>query len=191
MHQILPYAGWRNAYRAEADPQSPFYGGLFGAPRNGEFHRMFDFVIHPEWEFIGCETLYIKHLYANYEEGLAIIEVMGEWNDALNNDIMHFKRNVVDPMLQEGIQKFLIIGDNLLNYHADANDYYAEWSEEVEEGWIVGLNFRPQVVQDLQTYGLSSYWWTGERFEYGAWRASEPLKLGQMVDEQVNRHLGL
>ena len=191
MHQILPYAGWRHIYRAEADAQSPFYGGLFGAPRNGEYHKMFDFVIHPEWEFIGCETLYIKLLFANYDEGLAIIEVMGEWNDALHNDIMHFKRNVVDPLIQEGVTKFLLIGDNLLNFHADADDYYAEWAEEVEDGWIVGLNFRQQVVQDLRTYGLSTHLWTGDRFEYGAWRASEPLKLGQMVDDQVNRHLGL
>ena len=57
-------------------------------------------------------------LYADYDEQYAIIELIGEWNDALHNDIMEVKRRVIDPMLLEGIQRFVLIGDNLLNLHA-------------------------------------------------------------------------
>ena len=86
---------------------------------------MYDYVINPEWDDIGCETLFLKVLFVDYAEGCAIIELIGEWNDALHNDIMEVKRRVIDPMLLEGIQRFVLIGDNLLNLHAGSEEYYA------------------------------------------------------------------
>jgi len=38
-------------------------------------------------------------LYADYEIGFAIIEFIGEWNDAIENDIMTLKRELIDKML--------------------------------------------------------------------------------------------
>ncbi len=44
---------------------------------------------------MGSETLYLKILFVDYDERYAIIELIGEWNDAINNDIMLLKRDIV------------------------------------------------------------------------------------------------
>ena len=36
--------------------------------------------------------------------------MMGEWNDAIENDIMLLKRDFIDLMIEEGITKFILIG---------------------------------------------------------------------------------
>ena len=190
MHELRPHSAWSLQYKATDDPQSPFYNEQ-GAPENGAYHRMYDFVIHPEWDNIGCETLYVKQLYAAYDEGYVILELIGEWNDALHNDIMELKRRVIDPMLLEGIDKYLLIADNLLNFHGGESDYYAEWAEEVESGWIVFLNARDQVVQDLDAARLRPYVWVGERYRLGAWRAQDPLALCQGIDVLLQKNLGM
>ena len=55
-------------------------------------------------------TLYLKILYADYERSFAVIEFIGEWNDALYNDIMFVKREVIESMVGNGINKFILIG---------------------------------------------------------------------------------
>ena len=92
---------------------------------------------------MGSETLYIKIcFFANYEQSYVIIEFIGEWNDAINNDIMHFKRNIVDHFNGLGITKYILIGENVFNFHGSDDSYYEEWFEDVKEGWITGVNFR-------------------------------------------------
>jgi hypothetical protein len=154
---------------------------------------MYDFVIHPDWDDIGCETLFVKVLFVDYTEGSAVIELLGEWNDALHNDVMEFKRRVADPLLAEGIVRFVLVGDNLLNFHAEEPDYYAEWAEEVEEegGWIVGLNFRDHVADEVARARLGRYIWTGPRFRLASWRAQDPLRLCQAVEVMVQKRLGM
>ncbi len=98
------------------------------------YHRMYDFVIHPEWDSVGCETLFVKQIFADYEQGYVVLELIGEWNDAVHNDVMEVKRRFADPLLAQGVDKFLLIADNLLNFHAGESDYYAEWAEEETEG---------------------------------------------------------
>ena len=138
MHTIEPYYNWRHLYRASEDPQSPLFGYF-----NSEVHftdQIFDHVIHPQWDSIGCETLYLKVLFVDYAVGYAIIEFFGEWNDAVHNDIMRIKRDLIDEMLPLGIDKFILIGENILNFHADETDYYDEWLEEVPDGWMAFVN---------------------------------------------------
>jgi hypothetical protein len=43
--------------------------------------------------------------------------MMGEWNDCINNDIMFLKRDVIEPMLENGSVKFILVGENVLNFH--------------------------------------------------------------------------
>jgi hypothetical protein len=40
-------------------------------------------------------------LFADYELGYTIIELIGEWNDAIENDIMELRREVTDLMVEE------------------------------------------------------------------------------------------
>ena len=57
--------------------------------------------------------------------------MFGEWNDTLHNDIMFFKRNVIDHLIGQGIRKFILLGENLLNFHGSRDDeYYEEWFEK-------------------------------------------------------------
>jgi hypothetical protein len=140
VHNIEPYYNWRSLYIASEDERSPFYNREYS-----EFeytNHIYDFVIHPQWDDIGSETLFIKILFADYEDGYAIIEVIGEWNDCIGNDIMFLKRDIIDILIQEGIQKYIIIGENILNFHADndirrVSNFYAECAD-VRAQWSHG-----------------------------------------------------
>lgn len=172
---------------AEEDESSPFYGREYS---EFEFtHRIYNYLIHPQWDDIGSPTLFIKILYVDYDEGFAIIEMMGEWNDALHNDIMTLKRDVIEPIMAFGVNKFILIGENVLNFHADGDDYYQEWNEEVEEGWIVLINFREHVLEEFRKAGLDQYLVSGERFNEMSWYALTPLQFYQLVDHWLVKRL--
>ena len=73
----------------------------------------------------------MKILFVDYEQGFAIIELIGEWNDLLYNDIMYYYRNLIEPLIDEGVIHFILLGEQLLNFHADGDDYYQEWFENI------------------------------------------------------------
>ena len=188
MHSIEPHYNWRHLYIASEDERSPFYGYL-----NSEVHytdTIYNFVIHPQWDFIGCETLYLKLLFANYDQGYAIIEIIGEWNDVLHNDIMFLKRELIEPLMAEGISKFIFLGDNLLNFHAGEVDYYEEWFEELSDGWIVAINFRKHILSELSDYNIDQYIITGNELDHLNWRNRTPQMLFRIVSEIVKHRLG-
>ncbi|MEY2962977.1 MAG: hypothetical protein RL754_238 [Bacteroidota bacterium] len=187
MHTIEPFFNWRHLYQASEDSRSPFYGYF-----NSEVYftdAIFDHVIHPQWDSIGCETLYIKVLYADYSEGYAIIELFGEWNDVLYNDVMRFKRDFIDPMIEEGLDKFILIGDNLLNFHADITDYYDEWLEDVQDGWMALLNIRPHVLREMSDYGIDAYFLMGGTLDDFSWRTKSPKQVYEAITKVANRRL--
>ena len=69
----------------------------------------------------------MKILFVDYAEHYAVIELIGEWNDAIENDIMALKRDVIDDMRLHHISKFILITENVLNFHSGDKDYYEEW----------------------------------------------------------------
>jgi hypothetical protein len=97
MQGIEPYHRWENFYNCYKDSNSPFYGHSHDPflCRN----TIYNHYIHPAWDEIGSNTLYMKLLYADYDKGAAIIELMGEWNDCLYNDIMHSLKKTVSQNL--------------------------------------------------------------------------------------------
>ena len=139
MHNIEPFYNWRHIYLSEEDKQSPFYGRTYSEFKFSQ--TVYNFYIHPQWDDFGSRTLYLKVLLADYEEKYAIIEMIGEWNDAVENDVMELKREVLEKFMQEGIFKFILIVENVLNFHSDGKDYYEELFEEVmdENGWQVEI----------------------------------------------------
>ena len=79
MHLVEPYYHWRNIYIASEDDASPFYNRDYS---EFEFdNHIYNYYIHPQWDHIGSPTLYIKILYADYDIGFCVIEMIGEWND--------------------------------------------------------------------------------------------------------------
>lgn len=155
MQSIEPYYHWRDYYRAEEDERSPFFGTQYS-----EFeysHSIYDHYIHPQWDTIESETLFVKVLYVNYDEGYTFIELLGEWNDLLYNDIMFLKQNLLELMMDEGINKFVLIGRNVLNFHAGDDDYYMELTEDLEDGWLIGLQFPQHIKSEFLDNGLASH----------------------------------
>lgn len=189
MHEIEPYYLWRDDYIAAEDPQSPFYDTEYS-----EFYydkQLYNFLIHPQWDTFGSNTLYLKVLYADYERQYVIIELIGEWNDAINNDIMELKREIVELMMGEGICKFILIGENVLNFHASDDLYYEEWFQEVddENGWIAGINFNEHVIKEFRDNSIDYYINFGGQLDELHWRKLKPLQFFKMVEEILSKRL--
>ena len=105
MHAIEPFYNWLHLYNAEEDELSPFYG-----LEHSEFefsNTVYNYYIHPQWDEFGSKTLYLKVIFVDYEMNFAIIELIGEWNDAVENDIMTLKRAVIDLMIEADVTKYI------------------------------------------------------------------------------------
>lgn len=188
MQDIEPYYNWENLYVASKDRRSPFYGRQYNMSYYE--HDIYGYYIHPLWDEFESVTLYCKILYADYTRQFVVIELFGEWNDTLHNDIMWFKRNVIDHLLREGITQFILIGENILNFHGSyEDDYYAEWFEEVEDGWIAACNFRDFVQAEWTKYKLDYYINFGGTLEVINWRTLQPLVLYEVVKRLMIRRL--
>jgi hypothetical protein len=187
MYDLEPHYAWRNLYIASEDGKSPFFGRKYSET---EFsNTIYDHWIHPQWDEIGSSTLYLKIIYANYDPGFCIMELLGEWNDTLYNDVMYLKRNVIEHLLEWSINKFILIGESVMNFHSGENDYYQEWFEELEDGWIVGLNFREHVIEEFKAANLDYYIAFGGRFDQFAWRVANPVQLFNKVDQLIMKRL--
>jgi hypothetical protein len=187
MHSIEPYYNWRHLYIASNDPSSPFFGRVYS-----EFeyeNKIYNYFIHPQWDYFGTETLYLKILFVDYEEKYAIIEFIGEWNDAINNDIMLLKREVIDELNQFGINKYILIGENVLNFHASDDCYYEEWFDDVEEGWIAFINFREHVLKEFENYNIDYYYISGGELNEFTWRRFSPGQLFGNISKIISKRL--
>ncbi len=187
MHTIEPFYNWIDNYSAAEDELSPFYRREYS---EFEFnYSIYDHCIHPQWDYFGSSTLFIKILFADYEQGFSIIEMFGEWNDCLYNDIMYFKRNVIEVMVNYGINKFILIGENVLNFHYSDDSYYEEWFQDIENGWITAINFRDHVIEEFKKIYLGNYMVFGGEFDYFYWRKYTPYQLFNKVDSHVARRI--
>jgi hypothetical protein len=187
MHTIEPYFNWRPLYISAEDAYSPFFGREYS---EFEFtHSIYDHYIHPQWDDFGSNTLFMKTLFVDYDEGFTVIEFIGEWNDCLHNDIMTLKRDIIDHMMDNGISKFILIGENVLNFHASDDCYYEEWFEDIEDGWMATLNFREHVLDEFSNANIDQYFVMGGQLNDLSWRTSTPKHLFTKVETLVNRRL--
>jgi len=188
MHEIEPFYNWRHLYTAEEDQRSPFYGRTYS---EFEFSQtIYNYYIHPQWDEFGSRTLYMKILYTDYDQHFTIIELIGEWNDAIENDIMTLKRDVVDQLFSQGITKFILISENVLNFHSGDKDYYEEWFDEVtdEEGWIVSLNMPEATQYDFRKKKLNYFI---ELMEMPNWRIFKPDHLFMIINNELSKRLSV
>ena len=132
----------------------------------------------------------MKILFNDYDEGYSIIELIGEWNDTIENDIMILKRDVIDPLIQMDIKKFILIGENVLNFHSSDDCYYEEWIDDIENGWVACINFHEHVLFELNAVGIDQYFIYGGEMEELDWRTYLPHQLYQKVHSIVKERLG-
>ncbi len=187
MHSLEPFYGWRHLYIASDDDRSPFYGR-----QNSEVYftdQIYGYYIHPQWDPFGSETLYMKQLFTDYDQGFVILEFIGEWNDCLHNDIMFLKRDIIEPMVEEGIDKFILVGENVLNFHPSDELYYEEWIDEIENGWVALLNFRDFIQNEMSAFGIDQYFVLGGSLQDVRWRTAEPYQLFTKIERVVQRRI--
>lgn len=189
MHTILPYERWNQYYNSSYDDRSPFAGKEYNYDVYSE--NIYGYYIDPAWDFFGSETLYIKILYADYDLGFAVIEMIGEWNDAINNDIMQFKRNIIEHLLDFGINKYALIGENVMNFHGSDDCYYEEWFEDVEDGWIAAINFRDFVTEEMKVYNIDNYINMAGSLQIDKWRTLPPARFYELVNGLISRRLAI
>ncbi|HTJ50246.1 MAG TPA: hypothetical protein VL443_12365 [Cyclobacteriaceae bacterium] len=187
MQHIVPYHNWLRYYDPSTDERSPFFGKEYNYDLYSE--TIYGYYIDPAWDGIGSETLYIKILFADYDAGYVVIEFIGEWNDAINNDIMTLKRNILEILNQEGINKFILIGENILNFHGSDDSYYEEWFEDVEEGWIAAVSFPDFIQDEFRKYHIDHYINMGGTLQIENWRTMPPVVFYELVAGLIQRRL--
>lgn len=182
MHDIEPHFRWRDNYVASEDERSPFYGRVYDEFQYSQ--KIYNYYIHPQWDEFGSSTLYLKVLHTDYDEGFAIIELMGEWNDCLHNDIKFLKREVIDLMTEYHIYKYVLICENVLNFHGSDDCYYEEWYEEISEesGWVCLVNTLEHVEQEMKDTQLQYYINFGAAFNNINWRLHKPKVVFNAVE---------
>jgi len=91
---------------------------------------------------------------------------------------MELKREVLEKFMEEGIYKFVLITENVLNFHSDGKDYYEELHEDVtdENGWVVCLNM-PHLNQFVELMELDN------------WRIYRPFHLFKKIDAELMNRL--
>jgi len=181
MHDIEPYYKWRNYYISSEDERSPFFGRQYD-----EFtfrNKIYNYFIHPQWDFFGSPTLYAKSLFVDYDDNYAIIELIGEWNDAISNDSMFIKRHFVDALIGQGIRKFILICDNVLNFHGGDNSYYEEWWDDIKDdgGWVCIINTLDHVMAEMENARLQYYCNLGPNFNELNWRLKSPKQTFNQI----------
>jgi hypothetical protein len=186
MQDIEPYYNWRHLYTAEDDKLSPFFGRTYS---EFEFSQtLYNYYIHPQWDDFGSRTLYMKILFVDYDLQFAIIELLGEWNDAIENDIMTMRRDITDLLYKNGIVKFILISENVLNFHSSDDSYYEEWHEQLEDdnGWVVILNLPEQSKYDFRKARLTNYI---NLMELDQWRTLKPEYIFNIIDNELMKRL--
>jgi hypothetical protein len=104
---------------------------------------------------------------------------------------MYLKRDIAEALMFEGIHKFILIGENVLNFHSSDDSYYEEWFDEItgEDGWIALLNFRDHVLQDMEDANLDSFFVLGGKLNELRWRSMHPDQVLEHVEAFVMRRL--
>ncbi len=185
MHDIEPFYKWRDSYVASEDDRSPFYGRTYSEFAYSQ--KIYNYFIHPQWDEFGSATLYMKILFVDYDDKFAIIELIGEWNDCLQNDVMYLKRNIVDELTPLGINKFIVVCENVLNFHGSDDCYYEEWLEDIAEdrGWVCFLNLNKHVEEEMLLSGIQHYINIGDQFNDVNWRLLKPRLLNQSIELMI------
>lgn len=188
MHTIEPFFRWRNLYMAEQDEHSPFYGRSYSEFQFSQ--KVYNYYIHPQWDAFGSPTLYIKILFVDYEKRYAILEFIGEWNDCIENDIMFLKQEVIDQLMEQGIHKFILCTDHVMNFHASDDCYYEAWNEYLDDGgWICILNTRDHVLQEMESANIQLYCMIGSNFNAVNWQNKKPEQV--LLDVESRIHSGI
>ncbi|MDX1906637.1 MAG: hypothetical protein SF053_06340 [Bacteroidia bacterium] len=187
LHDIEPFYGWLDLYSHETDTLSPFH-----EVEHSQFYydrSVNQIPAHPLWDEIGSESLLVKILFADYEAGYAIIELFGEWNDLYDNDFKLLAENCLTWLVDNGINQFILICENVFHAYLERDDYYEAMQEELEDGWICILRARETVQVEMDAYGIMSYFYRSPILDELAWRRMRPRQLYDLIADRMRMAL--
>jgi hypothetical protein len=93
--------------------------------------------------------------------------------------------------MEAGINKFVLIGENVLIFHGSDDSYYEDWYDDIkdDEGWIVAINFRSHVVDEMRRHRLHNYIHIGEHYNDIEWRKVKPFYFHKMAEDLLFKQL--
>jgi MFS superfamily sulfate permease-like transporter len=97
---------------------------------------------------------------------------------------------VVDKLMEQNIYKFILITENVLNFHSSDKEYYEEWFEQTNDnnGWIVALNMPEATQYDFRKKKLNYFI---ELIELDNWRVYKPYHLFKKIDNELSKRITL
>ena len=182
MHDIEPHHLWRDNYISAEDERSPHFGRVYDEFKFTQ--KVYNYFIHPQWDEFGSSTLYGKILFADYDEGFAFIELIGEWNDCITNDVLFLKQNIIDELVRHGIHRHILVLDHVLNFHGSDNSYYEEWYEDIAEnqGYICFINGLDHVIEEMKGSQIDHYANFSNDLQIPNWRSYKPKSLVAKIE---------
>ena len=106
---------------------------------------------------------------------------------------MTLKRDIIEGLMYEGVDKFILIGENVLNFHYSDDCYYEEWADELEEGWIAAINFHENVTEEFKNANIDNYFAMGGELEELEWRTYNPFqffnKVNSIMTKRLQKHI--
>jgi MFS superfamily sulfate permease-like transporter len=101
---------------------------------------------------------------------------------------MTLRRDVTDLLQKQGIIKFILIAENVLNFHSSDDSYYEEWKESVEEegGWVAIVDMPIQSQYDFKKARLTNY---VTLLDFPQWRTIKPELVFNQIDDWMIRQL--
>jgi hypothetical protein len=103
---------------------------------------------------------------------------------------MNLKRNIIEHLIGEGINKFILIGENIMNFHGSDDCYYEEWFEDVEDGWIAAVSFPDFIQEEFKKYNVDNYISMGGTLQVDKWRTLHPNTFYDLISKLIQRRLG-
>ena len=101
---------------------------------------------------------------------------------------MFLKREVIEPLTEQGIRFFVLTCENVMNFHGSDDCYYEEWHEEVSDmgGWICLINVFDHVIQEIEATGIQFYTNVGPHLNEIPWRGKQPQHLFYEIENRLN-----
>ena len=73
-----------------------------------------------------------------------------------------------------------------MNFHFSDDLYYAEWLEEIPDGWIVFVNTQNQIITELNENAMENYINYNEPLNKMSWRSKKPLLIFDAINSVLN-----
>jgi hypothetical protein len=91
-------------------------------------------------------------------------------------------------MFGYGIFKFILIAENVLNFHSSDDSYYEDWREQLEDvgGWVVILDMPTQSQYDFVQARLNNY---VALMDFPQWRTLKPEIVFEQIDDLMIKRL--